>query len=310
MEKRDAIAIRYRKTAGLLLLLLAWVLGAVPAAASAATGEAAGTAGAGKTSAGEPEAAFRSAAEALYLAVQQGEPLTVHRKLQEAEKALRALPMERIPHAEGIAALSGSVADLKRALAATAPDETKIQTAAGALRLAADALASSQRPLWLQYRKLMQEELTTLELSIGAAPGRIPPEAKMAFERLSGHYALIRTAVALEREPSVVERGDSVFRYGTRVMAAKQPDARVLDGLTEPLRDAVEGLFPPGDGEPAAGPLLIPPAWGFAATIGSFIVTVLTYAGWRRFRFERRGGGSGRNGGGERRDAADRWLGR
>ncbi|MBB6674114.1 sporulation protein YpjB [Cohnella nanjingensis] len=298
-----------RLTAIAALLIAGWLAGAAPAAAIAAgqSGER-DVAAAGMESGGiDPAAAFRDAAEALYLAVQQGEPLAVHRRLQDAETAFRGLPMERIPSAEGIHALSGSVAEMKRALAAATPDESKVQTAAGALRLAADALASPDRSLWFQYRKLMMEEIATLAAGISGTPPRVTEEAKTAFDRLSGHYALIRTAVAISREPSVLERGDSVFRYGERVIAAARPEGKLLTGLIEPLRDAVAGLFPPTGEEPAAGPALIPPAWGFIATIGSFIVTVLTYAGWRKYRFDRQGG-SGPEGEGRRKDAADRWL--
>ncbi|MBB6735453.1 sporulation protein YpjB [Cohnella zeiphila] len=266
--------------------------GAVLAIVLAALFICAATARAAAPAAGSGDAvsAFRSAADSLYDALTKGNRLEASRQLTAAEKAFRALPMTAIPTAEGVEALAGSVTEMKRALASLQPDDERLQRAAGALRLAADVLTRPEEPLWLQYKPLLLEDADKLDAALAdkgkdGAPGG---QALAALERIQTRYALIRTAVLMTREePSAVVRTDSVLRYAERVLKADRPDSSLLGGLAEPVREALAGLFP-DSGEPqTAVPALMPPTWGFAATVGSFIVTILSWAGWRRYRYDR-----------------------
>lgn len=249
---------------------------------------------------------FREAAESLYQAVNRGDRLAAVRSMKETETRLRELPMMRIATAEGIEALADSVAEMKRAMAAVTQDGRRVQSAAGAIRLAANALAEPQRPLWLQYRSVLREDVDVLAKALGDRPQSVTPEARAAFGRLAERYGLIRTAVALTSEPYVIERGDAAIRYAKRLLQQDRPDPKLLGGLIAPLREAMEGLFPPEGERPTTVPAVVPPSWGFGATIGSFIVAILTWAGWRRFRFDRTHPNYGSNR--ERRDPADRWF--
>ncbi len=294
------------------LLALAAVLLFSAAAGAKAAGDApersAGADASSTARAADDQAvkAFRNAAEALYKAVGEGDRLAAARSLQEAELRLRKLPMTAIATAEGIQALADSVAKMKRAMAAVSQDAKRIQTSAAELRLAADALAEPRKPLWLQYRPVLREDVSVLERELGASPGRVTKEAQAAWNGLADHYRLIRTAVALQREPYVVERGDAVIRYADRLLRSETPDPKLLGELIPPLREAMEGLFPPEGERPATVPAVVPPPWGFSATLGSIIVAILTWAGWRRFRFDRSHPNYGSDR--ERKDAADRWF--
>lgn len=279
---------------------------ATPAAAESAPGAAPETAPVA-TPQGRIRA-FHDAAVALYEAVRRGDNREILRRLGEAENRLRELPLAEIRTAEGIEALAETVAEMKRAAVAVTPDQDRREKAAAALRLAADELAHPERPLWHQYRPLLADDIDRLEqLAKGAR--RLPAEALAAYERLAGHYRLIRTAALLRGEPWKVERGDAVLTYAGRLIRAANPDPALIAGLFAPLREAMEGLFPPDpDAPPAAVPVYVPPPWGFSAAIGSLILTVLAWNGWRRFRFERARGARKNGPDGPREDAASRWL--
>jgi hypothetical protein len=252
--------------------------------------------------------AFHDAAGAVYEAVKRGDHGQVLRRLGEAESRLRELPLAEIRTAEGIEALAKTVAEMKRAAAAVTPDPDRLEKAAAALRLAADELAHPERPLWHQYRPLLADDIDQLE-RLAKGKRRLPAEAAATYERLAGHYRLIRTAALLRGEPWKVERGDAVLTYAGRLIRAADADPALISGLFAPLREAMAGLFPPDpDAPPATVPVYVPPPWGFSAAIGSLILTVLAWSGWRRFRFERAGGARQNGPDRPREDAASRWL--
>ncbi len=304
------------KTVFLLVALLAWGVALPPAAGAVAPSAASAAASPAHDKAAPAEAAktqgriraFNDAAVALYEAVRRGDNKEMLRRLNEAETRFRELPLAEVRTVEGIEALAGTMAEMKRAAAAVTPDPERREKAATALRLAADELAHPERPLWHQYRPLIADDIDRLEqLTKGAR--RLPAEALPAYERLAGHYRLIRTAVLLRGEPWIVERSDAVLTYAGRLIRAANPDPALIAGMFAPLREAMAGLFPPDPDAPSAAvPVYVPPPWGFSAAIGSLILTVLAWNGWRRFRFER-ARGPRRNGPERpREDAASRWL--
>lgn len=231
--------------------------------------------------------AFRESADKLYAAVSQGNRLEASRSLRELERSLRGLPLKGIATAEGVQALGGSVAEMKRAWASATPDAARLEAAAGEIRLAADALANPDKPMWHRYRPILKEDANALAAAVGDGTGFAGPDARSALERLKKHYRLIRTAASLRGEPSAIERGDSVLRYAEKILKPDEPEASLARELAPSVREAMEGLFPAEGRETAAPATFMPPSWGFAATIGSFIVTILSWAGWRRFRYER-----------------------
>jgi sporulation protein YpjB len=242
-----------------------------------------------------PFTSFLSSTEGLYDAVTEGKLDEATTSLILIEKQFRSLPMQEITTAEGVQALAQTIAELKRAGAATTPSQEGWLIGAAALRLAADALAHPDKPIWHQYRTLLSEDLNTLSTAIlpsqtqqqGAVS--VPETAIQAFVRLEGHYRVIRPAVLLKSEPWLVERGDSSIRYAGRVLRADPPNADLLPSVVQPLREAMEGLFPTGLGHDAASTVVPPiasPPWGMSALLGTFIVTILTWVGWRRYKLE------------------------
>ncbi|WP_164472702.1 sporulation protein YpjB [Cohnella candidum] len=231
-----------------------------------------------------PEAeAFNRSAEALYAAALKGDMAELRKSVRETEQRLRSLPMKGVASAEGIEALARSVAVMKRAIAPVSANPANWQGPAAEIRLAADALVHPDKPMWHRYRAVLAEDVRGIGQALEDTGGIA--KAKEALGRLQAHYAIIRTSVLLRSEPYLTERADSVLRYAERVLGAATPDPRLLAGLVPSLQDAMEGLFP-GQRDtqtaviaPAAGP-----PWGWSALMGTFIVTVLSWAGWQRYR--------------------------
>lgn len=258
---------------------------------------------------------FLSAAEALYDAVNKGSLEEALSGLSEIELQFRNLPMKGIATADGIRALAGSITEMKRTAAAFRPDEQKWKSGAAALRLAADALAHPDKPIWQRYRTVIQEDIMRIRENLPqgtTVTGPVAESALLAFNQLTEHYRVIRTAAMLHSEPWKVERSDSVIRYASRIYHADSPTAQLLQGTIPPLKEAMEGLFPVNKEASTAvvPPIAVsPPSWGWSAMMGSFIVTILTWVGWKRYKVD---GYSGKSKGPEQanesEDAAQRWL--
>lgn len=233
---------------------------------------------------------FLASAETLYDAVNKGNVDVMLKSLRVIEYRFRSMPMDGIQSVQGIEALAKSIAEMRRAVTAFSPDEQRWKSGAAALRLAADALARPDKPLWHQYRSILSEDIAalgkSLEEGVSSARTKLPPSAIVSLERLSQHYGVIRTAVLLKSEPSLVERSDSALRYAQRLVKAEKADPQMLKGMIPSLQAAMDGLFP-GHRETAT---LVPPVpappWAWSAMMGSFIVTVLTWVGWRRYRVD------------------------
>lgn len=281
MLKLTLRALRLRRVliaAATIALLDVWLGGQAAATAAAA--------GSGTAAASDPAVQFRQTADSLYRSVNEGDPLVVLRKVREAEEALAGIPKERLPSAESAAALEGSVERMRRAMSALTPDEQEVYEAAAALRLAADAVAPDGQGLWLDYRRLMREEVSSLAESFGDSGAKPDAAALAKLESLIGHYELIRASAAASGRAAYVERADAVFSYARRVLGSPASSAALIAPLPQQIRSTVEALFPPEREKPASTVLPTAPPAGFFTALGAFILTALTYSGWRKYRGE------------------------
>jgi sporulation protein YpjB len=255
---------------------------------------------------------FLSSAEALYNAINNGQLTETQSILSEIERKFRSMPIKGIMTAEGVQALAQNITELKRAAAAIAPDEHKWKSGAAALRLSADALAHPEKPIWHQYRTVLDEDILRLRSSLeqkAMTSITVPQTAILEFEHLSLHYRVIRSAILMKSPPWMVERSDSVIRYVSRILNAKPLNTELLQGIIPPLKEAMDGLFPENkEVSSALVPPLTAPPWGWTAMMGSFIVTVLTWVGWKRYRVGPFAGSGSSSGHSEPKDAALRLL--
>ncbi|WEK55720.1 MAG: sporulation protein YpjB [Candidatus Cohnella colombiensis] len=232
---------------------------------------------------------FLKSAETLYTAVNNGDFAQVLTIMKVIEQRLIHLSLKDVVSAEGIEALAANVAGLKKATIAVKQDPLQWQMGAAKLRLAADALANPDQPLWFQYQSVLKEDISTLKgtLVAYASGQQVPKAALTASKQLQQHYQLIRTAALLKLAPELIERSDSVFRYMNTLMQAQSPKYELVQNMMEPLQDAITALFPE-DGKATAttivGATSVPLGW--MITLGVFIIAVLSWASWKRYQSE------------------------
>jgi len=227
---------------------------------------------------------FLQEAESLYQAANGDDIEAVSRYTARTEARLRALPMEGVASAEGIEALARSVSRMKRLTAAVSPDPDKIRLQSAEIRMAADAIAHPQAPMWHRYGAIMREDLRVLEQAVANKASR--EERMKSLGELQAHYRIIRTAVLMQAETSVTEKVDSVLRYAERMLGAEAPNPAYAAGVVPSIRDALGELFPAAQDSSSAAAIapVTGPPWGWSAFVGVFIVAVLSWVGWRRYQ--------------------------
>ncbi|MBW4085371.1 sporulation protein YpjB [Paenibacillus sp. S150] len=281
-------------------LMLCWLLAGMNAGAvNAEAGEAVQGAGAGLPGQAEtaegidaPALTGRSAAqrldeaaEALYGYVLEGDVVKARQESDKVSQIFVSSSFEGLTTVEGINALSDVIIDLKAALAAVQPAPQKWEASAAKLRLAANSLNHPRQPMWLQYYKLIREDLNDMEQSAAANDLK---SWQAALERLQSRYDNIRPAVIISRPPETVKAFDSWLSYAAGVPAASQPAGRSrLIEIISYGQDAARVMFGKEKDEPALSLPLAPQsygAWGLLA--GGFIIAALAYAAYRKYRGE------------------------
>lgn len=284
------MSVNRRKTIGFILLLLGLVMlvglpfpwpgiakadAALPAAAGSENG------GTGTEKREEKLARFEQAAEALYRSMQEGHTQKALEDMERLTDTLTGLSFKGLTTVEGIHALAESVMDAQHTLvrAELSPEDWTYVSAK--LRLAVNSLIHRDKALWLQYYKVMREELDKIE------SGRISGSrtaVREAFLALKRHYDVIRPAAVIRREAWEISRFDSWMSHleGLSEEGAPKGDAlgRALKQgdryLKELFGKTEDPVFLPvtGYGKPIYWSLLI----------GGWIVLALAYTGLRKYR--------------------------
>lgn len=257
---------------------------------------------------------FLRSATVFYTAVNKDDASLMAQSSAVILQRYKMLPLSPAASIDGLQILGDQLAQTKRSLAVAKPDKPRLKREAASLLLAADAMAHAIDPLWHNYRAVLADDLNAWRnaLNEGEEPadrGSDTGSASAAIERLRSHYEVIRTAAMLDADPLAVIRADTVLRYATIATRSESSNLALAQGAVQPLADAIFALFPnPGGDQSAVVPTVAGASWGWTAMMGSFIVTVLTWAGWRRYKDEGVAGMKRGNNADGRKDAADSLL--
>ena len=157
--------------------------------------------------------------------------------------------------------------------------------AAAKIRLVGDALTHPNEPMWLQYYKILQDDISHLQ---NALQKKNIQEVRNQIVQLNSHYLIIRPAALMNRDPSAINKVDSIILFLQRQTAPNQVDMASLMNVIDQLNQSMSELFQRSDA--AAYVPLFPDhkqsIWLWTLVVGLFIVTVLAYSGWRMFVFE------------------------
>lgn len=249
----------------------------------------------------------------LYAAAVDEDTELMLRNLAIVDYRFKRLPVADEVSIEGLQEMSVLLKRLGLSLTLPNTDKTRLREEAAALLLAADALAKPQQPLWHEYRSVLAEDAAALARAVnGETELDSGPTPATALRQLRSDYETIRTAVLLSipEEDLTIVRSDAVLRYAATVLTAVPYNKELAERLVSPLQETLLSLFPIPDKNDES--VLVPPApgasWAWSATMGSFIVTILTWVGWRRYKDDEYESRLPRVKPGDRQDAAERLM--
>ncbi len=224
---------------------------------------------------------FEQAAEELYRDMQEGNTPGAHTHMERLTETLEDLSFKGLTSVEGIHALAESIMDVRETLARVeiSPDEWAASSAR--LRLAVNSLVHQDHPLWLQYYKVLADDLG--KMSKGRSTGS-PVLFREAFLALQSHYATIRPAAVIRKDASEINRFDSWMSYTESLSDDKNWDEPAVGKAVRQGDRLLKELFDRKTEEPVFLPITgFSSPWYWSVLIGGWIVLALAYTGMRKY---------------------------
>jgi sporulation protein YpjB len=217
-------------------------------------------------------------ADDMYRKVMQGDVAGGKAVLQQLSDQVTQIQYEGITSVEGLNALTDTVTQAKKVFNAAKFSNEEGQVSAAKIRLATDALTHTNQPMWLQYYKLLQDDMNVLEK---AAKDQKKTELQKVFQQFDHHYGVIHPSLLISRSPADVEKMDSLRSFVSQAVTEQdEPYKQVLDVLPH-MRQTIDKLFMKKEAT-AYLPMTDqqnPILWTIG--IGSVILAALLFAGWR-----------------------------
>ncbi|WP_166239422.1 sporulation protein YpjB [Paenibacillus turpanensis] len=225
-------------------------------------------------------------AQSFYRTASDGNAQEAREQLQLLESGIRKLRFEGVTSVEGMQALTTVVSDAKRTFNSADFNVDEGFVRAAQVRLAVDALTHKSQPMWHQYYKVMKDDVRGLEKALET------PEAVQLRELIvnaDNHYRIIRPSVLISKSPTEAETMDSLFKALHTFSTQENSKPEQLKPIVGQLSSEIDRLFGKGTSDKDAFAPVNPPASPFMliSIIGSIIVSVLTYVGYRRYQVER-----------------------
>ncbi|GAB6990279.1 sporulation protein YpjB [Paenibacillus pini] len=225
-----------------------------------------------------------TASETLYQHVLEGNINLVQQDIREVAQIFESSSLQGLTTVEGIHAIAESIVEMKEATVQARIQEEQWLTASAKLRMAADSLSHPRQPVWLQYYKVIREDLNNMNVAVVAKDKQ---GLKNGYESLRRHYEVIRPAVIIQRKNGEIAIIDSWVSYAGGIISSTSTASMDMSGLISQGEEQFNGLFGKKKDEPALASLdSVNTPWPWVVWSGSFILIILAYAGYRKYRGE------------------------
>ncbi|WP_128894418.1 sporulation protein YpjB [Longirhabdus pacifica] len=221
-------------------------------------------------------------AQLFFNYVMSGEYEQAHVHLQLLRKQATRINFDSRTGVEGMQAFTSSIIEAQKIFANIrfSPEQAKL--AATQVRYAVDSLTHAERPMWMELKASMSK---TAKLLVDAVRNENVEETKTHYVQLKQQYQVLRPALAIYHTPQTVQKSDSLFIFFEKQgMKDGDIDFSVLSHIGEQVHAMVEMLFSNKEDAAAFTNVINPNPIVWIVTIGLFIVMVLTYTAWRKYK--------------------------
>lgn len=225
--------------------------------------------------------ALEEASGTLYQAMQDGEEVLARQALDTLTARLGSISYEGLTGVEGIHELSACIIDAKAQLYSVSPSLADWKQVSARLKLAINSLVHPKGAIWLQYYKVMSDDLNELSK---AAVQQDKSAVKASFTKLQTHYELIRSAAVIRREPHEITAVDSWLSYLQNAGNAERPNFSQLQTALARGQGLLSTLFGKSKDEPVMLPITgYSNPWSWVVLIGIWILLALGYTAFRKY---------------------------
>lgn len=163
-------------------------------------------------------------------------------------------------------------------------------TASASIHLTTDALLRPEHALWLQYEKVMLEDLERVNRSWNRQTDDGAIAARAAMNSFNEHLLRIEAAASMQRPANRIEELRERMHYTNVLLEAGMKGQTKQDWTDNSIQDleySLNRLFDNGHSEEEE-PVIAPPGEAnpisWILLLGAIIMAVLTYTGWRKYK--------------------------
>jgi sporulation protein YpjB len=223
-------------------------------------------------------------ADSFYKKVNAGSMEEARNELNEIGVIVTQIEFDGIASVEGVEALTETIVSGKGVFNAVRLKEDEALIVAAKIRLLSDALTHPHHPMWLQYHKVLSEDIRSLEQSVKQEK---VDDAKHAVRSLEHHYSIVRPSLMISRDAVGVKKMDSMLAFIQKEMAQGSIEYARIESVFNPLLLVLDELFMKKH-QQAYAPFTDgnrPMIWSMG--IGTAIVVVLAYVAWRKYKYDK-----------------------
>ncbi|ANY68896.1 hypothetical protein BBD42_22250 [Paenibacillus sp. BIHB 4019] len=273
-----------------ILLCIAMLLGSVSATWAYAGEQPLGARQAQAADAEELMRRFEEAALSLYKASYADNRQAGYKYVQQLERLVPQLETGIEGRPAGWAKLQQSIRAVSDELLSKKQSSAWMEASAR-IHLTADAMLRPASGLWMQYERVMLEDVSRVRKAWKRPYEERANAARAAMDNLSAHLALVEGPAFMLRPEGRAAELQERIRYTNVLLSAGPKDqaqaGRVDEALTQ-LGAAVSRLFTDKPQAVVEEPALAPPASAnpvsWTLLLGAIIMAVLAYKSWRKYK--------------------------
>ncbi|MEX2460797.1 MAG: sporulation protein YpjB [Paenibacillaceae bacterium] len=224
---------------------------------------------------------FSQMSDEVYNKTVQGEFLEARKKISQMSDLLPQMRLEGATTTFGLKALADTLVQAIQVFNAVRLDPEQALFQSARIRLMADALSHPNTPLWLQYNKIMQEDLRVMDQAVKQ---KKVEEVEPAFTKMKVHYQTIKPALQVSLQEEWLVKLDSAFQFmQTQLQASPLIATNVIDSI-KTLHKVIEELFQIKSAATAYLPFMETnePMLRWFIILTAIIMIALGFVAWRR----------------------------
>ncbi|CAM4400067.1 sporulation protein YpjB [Paenibacillus endophyticus] len=232
---------------------------------------------------------FDAIATSIYEAAYSNNKQAGFQHIQLLKQLMADDLMQSAGSLEGWSAIESDAKQLEKKLVGGSSNSNWLMEAAK-IRLAADALVHSDHALWLQYEKVMLDDLSRVEKAWKRQTDDGAIAARASMTSLENHVERISSALSIQFGLGIERELMERIQYTNRLLeanASNKTNEAMIDRSLQALKASMDRLIdksrstesmPVIATEPVSNPL----SW--TLFLGAVISAVLAWSGWRKYK--------------------------